>query len=71
MFDITITDLPAGTLEGFEGNSNYPIPRDLAYKNIVEWLYVNDGKYPNKNVWREKLLEVLIFNLLGNEQKEK
>lgn len=42
-----------------------PISRELAYTNIVEWLYANDGKYSDKTKWREELIKVLRFNLLG------
>jgi hypothetical protein len=38
------------------------IDKNRAYQNILEWLYANDCKYPDKLQWREKLLEMLKFN---------
>jgi hypothetical protein len=26
---------------------------------IIEWLYVNDGKFPNKNEWRKAFVKFL------------
>lgn len=40
-------------------------PAEIAYLNILEWVYANDGKYPNKMEWREAFIEVLRFNILG------
>lgn len=39
------------------------ITKEFAYKNILEWLYVNDGAYLSKSGWRKDLLEVIKWNL--------
>lgn len=42
--------------------SKEKITKETAYKNVVEWLYVNDGKYEDKNKWRAELLTVIRWN---------
>lgn len=27
---------------------------------IVQWLYINDGRFPDKLVWREELVKMLL-----------
>ena len=39
------------------------VSKELAIRNIVSWLYVNDGSFPNKLKWREGLLEVIAWNI--------
>lgn len=29
------------------------------YQAIISWLYINDGKYPSKNKWREEFSKML------------
>lgn len=33
------------------------------YANILEWLYINDGAFPNKNEWREEFTTELFIQL--------
>lgn len=40
------------------------------YSNILEWLYTNDGKYPNKVEWRKEFVIMLRFNVLGIKPEE-
>ena len=39
--------------------SEYLVVVTEAYAKIVEWLYVNDGAFPTKNQWRDRLLLVI------------
>lgn len=39
------------------------ISKETARRNIVEWLYVNDGGYPNKLKWREAFVLMLEWNI--------
>ena len=40
-----------------------PMTKDQAYTHILEWLYQNDGAYPNVQSWRSSLLEILWTTL--------
>lgn len=49
--------------------NNEPIPKaptvskELAMRNIAEWLYVNDKEIDNNKEWREGLLQVIHWNI--------
>lgn len=38
------------------------------FTKIVEWLYVNDGMFKNKNEWREKFIGMLRRMFCEEEQ---
>lgn len=40
------------------------LPPELQYRNIIEWMFTHDGKYPDKIEWRKEFLNVLRFNIL-------
>lgn len=44
--------------------------KELAYRNILEFLYASDGKYNNKSAWRADFLAVLRFNILDIPPKD-
>jgi len=36
-------------------------------EQIIEWLYINDNKFPNKNEWRENFIKFLEKIEISNE----
>ncbi len=40
------------------------LPPEQQYRNIMEFLYTEDGAHKDKNEWRRALIEVLRFNII-------